>query len=149
MPTDIRSIDDAPAVQFYQEVDHFRNIDILIFGDRNAGRKTFMEQFKAHNTGMHQSKSKSQNCEYLRKTVRMPCEENVIAHLRIWLQTQQERPFTTRLFREADCVLYILDVTKAPDETRRKVEGLKNLLDNECSEKAVRILVGNKIDLLE
>ena len=74
-------------------------------------------------------------------------EENTFAALRIWRQTSQARPFTTRLFRQADCAIYVLDVTQDPEETREKVCHVNKLLDDECHPSLVRILVGNKIDL--
>ena len=73
--------------------------------------------------------------------------ENCRCHLRAWLQTSQERPFTTKIFREADCAIYIVDVTKDVQETVEKVQSLKTMLDIECRENFVHILAGNKIDL--
>ena len=73
--------------------------------------------------------------------------ENCRCHLRVWLQTAQERPFTTKIFREADCAIYIVDVTKDVQETTEKVQSQKTMLDIECRENFVHILAGNKIDL--
>ena len=33
--------------------------------------------------------------------------------VRFWQQTEQERPFTTRLFRNADGVIYMIDTAKS------------------------------------
>ena len=67
--------------------------------------------------------------------------------MRIWLQTSQERPFTTRLFGEADCVIYILDVTKDPAETKQKIANVNKMINDACDPDIVKILVGNKFDL--
>ena len=72
---------------------------------------------------------------------------NVKCNLRMWLQTSQERPFTTKLFREADCAIYIIDVTEDVDKTKERLEQLKHMINNECSKNFVHILAGNKIDL--
>ena len=77
----------------------------------------------------------------------MPNKNKTIANVRFWQQTQQERPFTTRLFREADCIIYICDVTKSPGHLSKKLAKFSNLINNECNEDAVRILIGNKTDL--
>ena len=79
----------------------------------------------------------------------MKNEENTQAVMRIWHQTSQDRPFTTRLFRQADCAIYILDLTKDPEQTKEKVCLVNKLLDEECHSNLVRILVGNKMDLEE
>ena len=77
----------------------------------------------------------------------MPDENKTIANVRFWQQTQQERPFTTRLFREADCIIYICDVTTGAKNVSKKLAKFSSLITNECNEDAVRILVGNKADL--
>ena len=73
-------------------------------------------------------------------------EDKTVANVRFWQQTQQERPFTTRLFREADCIIYIFDVTKKLKNLLKKLAKFSNLINNECNEDAIKILVGNKID---
>ena len=77
----------------------------------------------------------------------MPYEQGCTANLRVWLQTQQQRPFTTKLFHEADCAIYILDVTKSPESHRQKLSKFKDLLDEYCEDDIVTILIGNKFDL--
>ena len=64
-----------------------------------------------------------------------------------WCQTDQERPFTTHLFRKADCAIYISDLTKGIDNTLNKVGKFNEMLDKECKEDIQRILIGNKADL--
>ena len=81
------------------------------------------------------------------KKVIIPDENRTVANVRFWQQTQQERPFTTRLFREADCIIYICDVTKGLKNLSKKLGKFSGLITNECNEEAVKILVGNKVDI--
>ena len=64
-----------------------------------------------------------------------------------WCQTDQERPFTTHLFRDADCAIYISDLTSGINNTLNKVAKFNEMLDKECREDVQRILIGNKADL--
>ena len=131
----------------YKTAKKTRNIDILVFGDTSAGKKAFVESFIGIGgaTANRMKTSRSQKCEYLLKKVTMPCKTT--ANVRFWQQTQQERPFTTRLFREADCIIYIGDVTKTSAHLSKNLAKFSTLVNNECNEDAIRILVGNKIDL--
>ena len=72
---------------------------------------------------------------------------NQKAVVRLWRQTAQERPFTTKLFREADCAIYIADLTNDEESTKQKVVSLCEMLTRECRENIVKVLVGNKLDL--
>ena len=77
-----------------------------------------------------------------------PYEDNTIVNLRIWRQTTQERPFTTKMFGEALCAIYMVDVARDPKQTKAKVANVNQILDKECGDDGiVRILVGNKSDL--
>ena len=87
--------------------------DVLVFGDRNAGKKTLMEQFTFKST---QCSNSNYQTEFLKKTVTLPDSKEKV-QVRLWLQTNQERPFTTSLFREADCALFIADLTTDPKKT--------------------------------
>ena len=123
-----------------------RKIDILVFGDDGAGKRTFMEQFTNKDVSKDTQVSKTCKTEYLRKTVEMP-GSNQKAVVRLWRQTAQERPFTTRLFREADCAIYIADLTCGVEKTKQKVTNLNRILARECRDNVVKVLVGNKLDL--
>ena len=76
----------------------------------------------------------------------MPDKHQTKANLRFWQQTQQDRPFTTRLFRRAVCAIYIFDVTSNLKGLKRKISDFKDLITEECEENIVTILIGNKID---
>ena len=51
-----------------------RNIDILVFGDANAGKKSFVEQFMNRAVGKNTTMkhSRTQQCDYLSKMIDMP-----------------------------------------------------------------------------
>ena len=51
-----------------------RNIDILVFGDANAGKKSFVEQFMNRAVGKNTQMKHSwtQQCAYLSKMIDMP-----------------------------------------------------------------------------
>ena len=68
--------------------------------------------------------------------------------MRFWKQTSQQRPFTTRLFREAACVFYIFDVTEDSKDLNKKLAEFRDQVDAECSEDVLRFLIGNKIDTI-
>ena len=72
-------------------------------------------------------------------------EEEIL--VRLWRQTNQERPFTTRLFREADCAIYIADITGDVDNTRKNLAIFNEMLDRECREDVHRVMICNKADL--
>ena len=72
-------------------------------------------------------------------------KEKVLA--RLWLQTNQERPFTTSLFRQADCALIIADLTDDPKKIRKLVDKTNQMLGKECRADIYKALIGNKADL--
>ena len=53
------------------------------------------------------------------------------------------------MFREAQCAIYMFDVTKDLEQTEAKVNQVNELLDKECDASLVRVLVGNKSDVEE
>ena len=82
----------------------------------------------------------------MRKRITIPgTNEQIIA--RFWRQTNQQRPFTTRLFREADCAIYIADLTSDVDKTRKNLSKFNDMLNRECKEDIHRVLICNKSDL--
>ena len=69
--------------------------------------------------------------------------------MQLWCQTNQERPFTTRLFREANCAIYIADITRDVDKNGKNLEAFNKLLNQECKDDTYRVLVANKADLTQ
>ena len=122
-----------------------KKCDVLVFGDRYAGKKTLMEQFTFKSI---QDGNSNHHMEFLKKTVTLPNTKERV-QVRLWLQTNQERPFTTSLFREADCALFIADLTTDPKKTHQLLVKMNAMLDKECSADLYRALIGNKADLEE
>ena len=79
------------------------NVDVLLFGDHHAGKKAFMTAFRADD-GEPEDRTVSRNknfefIDYAKRTVQMRDADSSYAAMRLWRQTSQARPFTTRLFR--------------------------------------------------
>ena len=72
-------------------VDKTLSVDVLLFGDRHAGKKAFMTAFRGDHAELEdRTVSRNKNFEfidYAKKTVKMRNEDNSYAALRIWRQT--------------------------------------------------------------
>lgn len=62
-----------------------KNCDILVFGAKDAGKRTFMEYFTLKK--MPKTPQKSQT-EFLKKTITIPGTKDKI-NVRLWCQTSQ------------------------------------------------------------
>ena len=83
----------------------------------------FVERYTSRELADKQiSHSQSQQADYHSKTITWEGEKVTV---RFWQQTEQERPFTTRLFREADGVIYMFDHGK----DLRKIEAACDRFD--------------------
>ena len=94
------------------------------------------------------SQNQSQYTDSLKKRITMPITKDQIM-MQLWCQTSQERPFTTRLFREADCAIYIADITRDVDKNGKNLVVFNNMLSQECKEDIYRVLIANKADLTQ
>ena len=90
--------------------------------------------------------SKQHETEFLEKKLTIPdTQEPVI--VKFWCQTNQIRPFTTRIFREADCAFYISDLTSDVKKIQSNLSNFNEMLDKECDEDIHRVLISNPSDL--
>ena len=90
--------------------------------------------------------SKQHETEFLERKLTIPdTKEPVI--VKFWCQTNQNRPFTTRIFREADCAFYISDLTSDVKKIQSNLSNFNEMLDRECDEGIHRVLIGNPTDL--
>ena len=70
----------------YKHKKKVRDVDILVFGDEKAGKKSFVEWFVNQEIldRCHSKYSISQNYDYMEKKVNMPFESNTQANIRFW-----------------------------------------------------------------
>lgn len=75
--------------------------------------------------------------------------DGVRVKLSLWDTAGQERfaPMLRSFFRQSECALVVYDLTSAASFER--VDEWAHVLDDETAHDAVRILVGNKLDLVE
>ena len=63
-----------------------RAIDVIIFGEKDVGKRTFMECFTQKDVSTHSKMSRTIQKEYLKKTVWMPMADQQKAVMKFWKQ---------------------------------------------------------------
>ena len=63
-----------------------RAIDVIIFGEKDVGKRTFMECFTQKDSSTQSKMSRTVQKEYLKKTVWMPMADRQKAVMKFWKQ---------------------------------------------------------------
>ena len=118
-------------------------IKIVTIGDSNAG-KTSLAQKYVDNTFNHAHMS-TVSINYITKNI---FNEGKHISLRIWDTAGQERyrSITLNYYRGADAILLVFDVTNR--DSYKNIGNWIKKIEECCHEKIIKILVGNKIDLV-
>ena len=116
-------------------------MEILVFGDCESSIQKLLEQIA-------QSSPFSEDDELIygkRELVTTIVDLEEIGYdqlkLRLWKQTDQERPFTTKQFRQADAALFIVNGNSKNFLISKKLKQFSKIIDYECSQRISTHLV--------
>ena len=108
--------------------------DVLIFGEKASGKKSFMQKMKEGQRTVNLKKSVSRDehfkyFDYIKMTVTLPNSEQQ-ANMRLWRQTTDAKGFTSPQLNNAVCAVYLMDLTRREEDVVEKLVNHKKLLND-------------------
>ena len=124
--------------------------DVLIFGEKGVGKKSFMQQMNEGQKTLQIKKTITRDehfkyFDYIKMTVTLPTSSDQI-NMRLWRQTTESRGFTSPQLNNAVCAVYLLDLTKSEAEITEKLLKHRQVLIDTCRPDIISLLIGNKSD---
>ena len=133
---------DGVSSQLVSKINSIDTYLFLVMGKSGSGKSQFIQSFTGKKLLDKLQHVKGGKDDFFSKMIRVPIEAKIEM-----IREFEQQKFTKNTSMNADCAIFLFDLTADFEETKADMERFSKIVDDRCQEHIIRVAVGTKIDL--